>query len=204
MSEEPEKLPLELQGPVMKFETVLDSSTGLRVLEHAIGMDLGGTTASFTCRDHDANQWMKVMQYFILEAPPEWDIFIARRFMRIDRVGKPQVAVAWFISFRCDDADLAGLLEQAGGLFTKADHFRRTGKATPGPGAVDFAVASPVLKPKPAEKPATKPAPKERVPQNELPLLPIGPTPRLMRTTDESGFRKEFRPTGTDHQPRGR
>jgi hypothetical protein len=184
-----ETLPIELKAALSRFETVLDTVSGLRVIE----AKLTDGHVALTCRDHDANRWTKVMTYFIANSPAEWDslVFVARRFLRVVRNGQPTVAYAWFLSFR--SPDLPGMLEQVGGLLTKADHFRRTGKTTSGPGAVDF---------------STKVAATNRpgghfqgrkYGENELPEIGDQSTKRVV-AIDPDGFKKTYVPTGTDHR----
>lgn len=172
-------IPDELSTAVDRFVTVIDSYSGVQVVEMSVSLE----EVSFLCRAQDIARWQSVSSRFILAAPDDWKYHIGQRFVRTVRNGNAVVVNPWYISFRSDD--IVALLEQAGGLLVKSSTGR---EANPAPGAVGF---TPVKK-----APAKPMTPKRRAqPIDGLPVHPVTITTKTPEPfVDDAGFTRTYQP----------
>lgn len=172
------KVPEQWSDAVEHLTTVIDSYTGLSVVERSISTN----EVSFLCRQVDLTRWRTVSARFLLSQPDGWGVFIGQRWVRTVRNGQAVIVDPWYLGFKADD--VVALLQQAGALLIKVN----TQVAVSSPGAAAFAVpAAPVAKGRPARVKNGK------VDPSKLPTHPITKEGLAPYTVQEpGGFRKTY------------
>lgn len=179
MNEKTNVVPEQWSEAVEHFTTIIDSYTGLTVVERGISTN----EVSFLCRQVDLARWRTVSARFLLSQPDGWGVFIGQRLVRTVRNGQAVVVDPWYLGFKADD--VVALLQQAGALLIKVN----TQAAVPAPGAAAFAVPPPA----PAVKGRPSRAKNPKVDPHRLPTHPITveAAERLV-VKEPGGFRKTY------------
>lgn len=179
-------IPDQLRTAVDRFVTVIDSYSGLQVVEMTVALE----EVSFLCRASELPRWHTVVNKFLLSAPEDWKVHIGQRLIRAERNGHPAVVNPWYIGLKSED--LVSLLEQAGGLLVKSS-LRR--EAAPQPGAVSFTATKPKQAPAKSAPVPAKAKPLAEEGKGAFPTHAATVTKMDVKLVDESGpFKRTFQP----------